>query len=180
VDSKILKFIFIGRITHIKGLKCVLEALIKIDKKIVLHIYGQSTEDSYYNECIEIISKSLHDIVLKGVFENCESVNILSSYDALIVPTVSSEMSALVIQEAFAAKTPVIASDLPGNSEHVIPKINGYLFKRNDSNNLAELLENIIDNPDELRSLKKTIVDPQSFKIITQKYLVEYRKLLNN
>jgi glycosyltransferase involved in cell wall biosynthesis len=178
-DSSTLKFIYVGRITYIKGLKLLLEALLKIKgKKIILHVYGQPTEDSYYAECSDMISKSAHDIVLKGVFKNEEAVNVLCRYDALILPSVSSEMSALVIQEAFAAKIPVIASDFAGNAEHVIPELNGFLFKRNDAGNLAALLEYVIENPAELKALKNTIAAPATFDMITEKTLEVYRNVL--
>ena len=181
-DNKaLLQFVYVGRITFIKGLKLLLEALSEIkDKKIILHIYGRSNEASYLTECQEIISKSIHEIIFKGVFKNQNAVSILSQYDALIQPSISSEMSALVIQEAFAAKIPVIASDIAGNSEHVIPKLNGFLFKKNDSDNLASVLRYVIYNPTELKGLKNTIEAPITFDDIMKKTLSVYHDILTH
>lgn len=43
-----------------------------------------------------------------------------------------SEMSPLVIQEAFAARLPVIASNVYGNAEQITHGENGLLFNFND------------------------------------------------
>ena len=71
-----------------------------------------------------------------GEFKHSRIAEIFSEIDVLVVPSVWYENSPLVIQEAFLAGTPVIASDIGGIPELVKDKENGLLFKANDDNDL--------------------------------------------
>ena len=85
-------------------------------------------------------------------------------------------MSPLVIQESFAAGIPVLASDIYGNAEQVIDNVNGWLFKFNDSKHLKMKLQQLIDDPERIRSAKQNLPAIRSFKEVA----AEYEKLYNN
>jgi glycosyltransferase involved in cell wall biosynthesis len=59
----------------------------------------------------------------------------------------------LVIQEAFATKTPVIATNIGGMAEFVSHENNGLLFERNSSEDLAKQIRRIVDERDLLGRL---------------------------
>jgi glycosyltransferase involved in cell wall biosynthesis len=59
----------------------------------------------------------------------------------------------LIINEAFATGTPVIASDFGGMSEFVKHATNGLLFMRGDRDDLAHQLKRIITEPGLLAQL---------------------------
>ena len=61
----------------------------------------------------------------------------MADYDLLCVPSLSSEMSPLVIQEAFAAGIPVLASRGYGNIEQIRHGENGLVFNFNSADSLA-------------------------------------------
>ncbi len=64
-----------------------------------------------------------------------------SNIDVLVVPSITYEGFGFVVQEAFAAKTPVIASDIGALNEFVKHMENGLLFKVGDGNDLIEKCE---------------------------------------
>ncbi len=66
----------------------------------------------------------------------------LAETDVLVVPSLWYENSPVVIQEAFAAGVPVIASDVGALPEKVGSA--GWLFPVGDANRLQELLKDII------------------------------------
>ena len=83
-------------------------------------------------------------------------------------------MSPLVIQEAFAAGIPVLASKVYGNMEQVADNHNGLLFEFNSSDSLKEKIKALIDNPALLPKLKSNIVAPLNFNVVHEAYLRIY------
>ena len=176
--SNKLKFVFVGRISSFKGLHLLVDAFMQLDKgNAELHIYGQS-DGSDYERTLKEITKSINTIYWKGLLEQSEVVKTISEYDALCLTSTTSEMSPLVIQEAFAAKIPVIASNVYGNAEHIKHGVNGLLFKFNDRDDLLNQLERCINEPNLLAGLASNILTPNSFDTVSKQHLVVYNQLL--
>ena len=81
----------------------------------------------------------------------------LSELDALIVPSLWYENSPLVIQEAFAAKVPVIASDLGALAEKVRHGLDGLLFRPGDRQDLVAKIGSLLEKPLLLKELRENI-----------------------
>ena len=71
----------------------------------------------------------------------------------MVVPSLWYDFP-LVIREAFASDTPVIATDLGGMAEAVEQEVNGLLFERDNVEDLARQLQRIIDEPKLLEHLR--------------------------
>lgn len=176
VNNKI-NLIFLGRISKYKGIHLILEAMEGLNDGINVDIYGFDPGDDYSKMCKERI-EALPNVSWKGKLLPGDVVSTMRNYDALILPSTFSEMSPLVIQEAYAAKIPVIASNVYGNAEQIIDKKNGWLFKYNDSQELQILLYSLIKNPELLRSAKSCIPYVQTFDTITSQYVEVYKAIL--
>ena len=114
-SSLSIRLVFIGRVSKYKGVDLLLQSLEQLPgDKICLDIYGPITEDDYAKECMEL-SKGMENVVWKGTIASDQVIPMLSQYDVLCLPSTFSEMSPLVIQEAFAAGIPVLASNVYGN-----------------------------------------------------------------
>jgi glycosyltransferase involved in cell wall biosynthesis len=87
-------------------------------------------------------------------------------------------MSPLVIQEAYAARIPVIASNVYGNAEQINDGINGWLFKFNDAEDLRQKLQMIIENPNMIKEAKKSIPEVRSFSDVAEDYKRLYEDVL--
>ena len=176
--SNKLNFIFVGRISPFKGLHLLVDAFMQLDKgKAELHIYGQS-DGTEYEKTLKEKSKYVDSIQWKGLLPQNEVVRTMSQYDALCLCSTFSEMSPLVIQEAFAANIPVIASNVYGNAEQIKHGVNGLLFKFNDSDDLLKQLERCINEPNLLAGLASNILSPNSFDAVSKQHLVVYNQLL--
>ena len=145
---------------------------------MVLDIYGQKGDDGYFNECIEKISR-LDNICFKGSIKETTVVETIREYDILCLCSTFSEMSPLVIQEAFAAGIPVLASNVYGNAEQIVNGENGLLFKYNDVVSLKIAISKLIAEPDLLSKLKANIKPPLSFEVVKNEYKKLYKGLLN-
>ncbi len=174
-----LKLIFLGRINKYKGLHLLIDAIKDIDPhSIQLAIYGNS-DDELYESSLKTETFSNKNISWNGKLFQEDVVDTLQKHDLLCLCSTISEMSPLVIQEAFAAGIPVIASRVYGNAEQITHNHNGLLF---DINNVIELRMQImrcINEPLLLQDLAKNIKPPRSFKEVGNEYIELYKNLMN-
>jgi glycosyltransferase involved in cell wall biosynthesis len=174
-----IRFLFIGRISHFKGVHLLIEAFLQLDRsRVELHIYGQS-DGTLYEQEIKQKTQSFDSIYWHGILENNKVVSTMSEYNALCLCSTITEMSPLVIQEAFAAGLPVIASNVYGNAEQITHGINGLLFNFNDPQDLLKQLRRCLDENDLLQSLSKNIKPPRSFEEVGKEHMHLYKSLLN-
>jgi glycosyltransferase involved in cell wall biosynthesis len=174
-----LRLLFLGRINKFKGLHLILEALKAIDTSLVsLSIYGNSDDEAYEQEQ-RIKTENQSNVFWGGKLEQKDVIPIMRKYDILCLCSTFSEMSPLVIQEAFAARLPVIASNVYGNAEQIIHGENGLLFKFNDVEDLRRQIFKCINHPDLLDEMAKKITPPRSFKELASDYLALYKSILN-
>jgi glycosyltransferase involved in cell wall biosynthesis len=82
-----------------------------------------------------------------GRFENGRVAEVMSGIDVLIVPSIWPENAPLVIQEAFMARVPVIASRVGGIPELVRHGENGLLVETGNPADLQAKMEYLIENP---------------------------------
>lgn len=175
-EKKFIRLIFIGRIDPIKGLHLLIEAVGSVpEDKISLDIFGGVNNEQYY-QYWKNKTKNKTNIFWKGLLEQKEVVNTISQYDALVLPSTVGEMSPLVIQEAFAAKVPVIGTDVPGIAEQVIHNYNGLLFDFNNVTSLRNILYSLIQDQTILPKLQENISEPLDFETVVEQTLAVYNK----
>jgi glycosyltransferase involved in cell wall biosynthesis len=174
-----LRLLFLGRINKFKGLHLILEALKEIDSTLVsLSIYGNSDDVTYEQEQrIKTVNQT--NVFWFGKLEQKDVIPTMHKHDILCLCSTFSEMSPLVIQEAFAARLPVIASNVYGNAEQIIHGENGLLFKFNEVEDLRRQILKCINQPDLLNEMAKKITPPRSFKDLASDYLELYKSILN-
>ena len=131
-----LRFAFLGRLDTTKGAPVIVKAL-RSDPglPVQIDIYGVSQGDAglrHGRKLAELIGSD-ERIRLLPPLRSTEVVPALTQYDALLVPSQWLETGPLVVLEAFAAKTPVIGSDLGGIAELVTHESDGFLVRPFDS-----------------------------------------------
>ena len=104
------KFIFVGRLTKIKGLDTVIEAFGKMrDGNWTLDVLGDGPESKILEERVAVLG--LHDrITFHGYIE--ETDTFMSKSSCLLFPS-HSEGYGLVLARAIQIGLPVIASNIP-------------------------------------------------------------------
>jgi glycosyltransferase involved in cell wall biosynthesis len=174
-----LKLIFLGRINKFKGLHLLIDAIKDIDPdSIQLSIFGNSYDD-LYETSLKIQTVSNKNISWNGKLKQEDVVKTLQQHDVLCLCSTFSEMSPLVIQEAFAAGIPVVASNVYGNAEQIFHNHNGLLFEFNNVNDLQEQIIRCINEPSLLQDLTNNVKPPRSFEEVGREYLDLYKNLLN-
>ncbi len=172
---------FIGQITPIKGLHVLLDAFKTSSpmEKAKLSIYGPYERDSVYRDTIQrSINGNAESIFIRGSFPHDRLGEVLSEIDVLVVPSLWHENNPRVIQEAYAAHTPVIASNVGGMSEFVEHERNGLLFERNNEIDLARQLSRIINEPNLLQNLRDGITPVKTIESEVEELIMLYKELV--
>ena len=178
-----LRFGFLGTLLPNKGVHLLIKAFSRVKQTgAKLKIYGKLTVYKGFENYLGYIRKLAQNknIRFMGEYPNESIVEILAEIDVLVVPSVWCENSPRVIQEAFAAKTPVIASKIGGIPELIEDGVNGLLFQPNDINDLYRKINSIIENPFLIEKIKQSINSPKSIRQNANEIESIYKDLLSD
>jgi len=182
VYSAKLRFGFIGNLLPAKGVHILIQSFNNIrNQNVELKIYGQAVSyKSILTNYLGYIRKIARNknIRFMGGFDNKDVAKVFAEIDILVVPSIWYENSPLIIQEAFAAQTPVIASRIGGIPELIDDGINGVLFEPNNPEDLYEKINLIIENPSLIEKIRQNIKPPKSIEENAKEMEEIYSKLI--
>jgi len=147
-----LRILFVGRPEERKGLPILLAAFGALVEHVPcrLILIGAEREDVLrYLADPEL----LRSIDLSGRVSRAELWNELHRADLLCAPSLAGESFGMVLTEAFAAGTPVVASNIAGYSDVVTDGVDGLLVPPGDPQRLAEELQRVHYEPARLREM---------------------------
>ena len=147
-----LRLLFVGRGEARKGLPVLLRAFEALAEHAParLTVIGTSPEDV---ERLLADPESMRSIDVLGTVERERLWRELAAADALCAPSLAGESFGMVLTEAFAAGTPVVASHIAGYSDVVDDGVDGVLIPPNDPQRLAEELQRLHNEPDRRRAM---------------------------
>jgi glycosyltransferase involved in cell wall biosynthesis len=147
---------YVGRLTPVKGVHVLLKALLQLplNNQIQAHVFGDLEQEPAYAAELLGLAAGRPEIQFHGRFGRDQLADVYGQLDVLVVPSLWYENNPLVIQEAFAAGLPVVASRLGGMAEFVTPGVNGLLFEPGDPASLAAALAELMAQPDRLPRLR--------------------------
>lgn len=137
-------FLFVGRLEVIKGLQTLVRIWPKVPETDLL-VVGTGT----YEPELRRMAAGNASIKFLGALPQKDLGTLYHHALACIVPSITYETSGMVILEAFARKTPVIAHDLGPFPETIEESGGGYLYRTDQD--LLWAIEQIAMSP-ELRS----------------------------
>jgi glycosyltransferase involved in cell wall biosynthesis len=180
--SNTLRIGFIGQINNAKGVHLLIEAVNSINmthkEKIELSIYGNTNHDVKYSALLKSLASNQANITFKGIYQHERSAEVFSNIDVLVVPSIWYDFP-LIIHEAFATQTPVIATNLGGMAETVIDGVNGLLFERGNIEQLVVQIRRLVDEPNLYDRLKAGITPIVQMSEHIDRLNAIYHDLLN-
>lgn len=153
-----LKFFYVGRLSFIKGIHILLDTFSKIETSDVeLHLIGTAATKNERRYFKKLRKKFLADsrIIWHGKVDHDEIYKMTSQFHVGIAPSICLEVFGLNISEALSLGKPVIASRSGGGEMQIIPGYNGWLVNPNDSRELLNVLNGIIQHPDVINQLAR-------------------------
>ena len=153
-----------------KGYKELVNALKKLDFDFSLLIFGSSSGEIIENIPTHFLGYIHDDTTLNLIY---------NASDIFIVPSLAENLSN-AIMESLSCGTPVVAFDIGGNSDMIEHKINGYLARENDIDDLACGIKWTIQNRESLsqNALQKIKTHFKS-NLVAKKYIAQYQNMLN-
>lgn len=141
-------FGFFGQINPFKGVDVIVQAAEIIAQKrelkgrIRIKIHGNMVGQSEaFNATFNNAVQEIDFLTYHGPYNNESVLNLMSECDYIIMPSKWWENSPVVIQEAFAARTPIICSNIGGMAEKVVDEVSGLHFPMGDARGLVTALQ---------------------------------------
>lgn len=113
---KILRLLFVGRLTKQKNLTTLLRALALTKRSVRLDVVGEGPELEKIQATIDRLK--LKNVTLHGRLARAQVMKFYQTCDALIMPSLY-EAQPLVLLEAMAARIPIIGTQVIGVEDHI-------------------------------------------------------------
>lgn len=158
-----------------KGFKELSEALQRVDKNINIElvVFGSSQPQN----APDFAFKTHY---LGHLYDDVSLVTLYSAVDVMVVPSLQ-EAFGQTASESMACGTPVVAFGTTGLFDIVDHKVNGYLAKPFESEDLANGIEWVLNAPnyDELCvNAREKVLREFDSKVVVQKYVELYKDVL--
>ncbi|MFW5940664.1 MAG: glycosyltransferase family 4 protein [Chloroflexota bacterium] len=153
-----LHVVYVGSLAHQKGLHVLVEAVNRLAPDAVrLTIYGD--HDKFPDYVRSLQAQAQHPgITFPGRITRHDFwPMLLQEADVAVLPTLWYEASPLTIQEMFAARVPLVASNIGALPEKIRHGVDGLLFPPGDAAALRDVLQRLLEDPKELRRLQANI-----------------------
>lgn len=146
--------LFVGRLEPRKGLEPLVRSFTELKTRrpeLRLLVVGDGPEGT---RCRALLPPGLRDdVVFLGRVSGDELAACYAAADVYVSPALGGESFGIVLLEAMAAGTPVVASDIPGYRTVVRDGEQGRLVAPGDPSALADAIDGLLDNPSLRRSL---------------------------
>lgn len=153
-DDNKFRFLTIGYVESRKGQDILIDAIEKLPKEIFdkceFYIVGQ--DSSLFAEEIKRRVKSYPNIKVTGVMDRTEIDKQYQLADVFVCSSREDPMPT-VVTEAMMHSLPVIASDAIGTAWLLKDKEDSMLFKSEDADELAGILEWVVSNPTDIQKI---------------------------
>ncbi len=138
-----LRITFVGQAVERKGLPLLLRAFEALREHIPteLTVIGPSLHE------LSPLMLDMRDVRVLGKVDDETKQLELERSDVLCAPSLGGESFGMVLTEAFASGTPVVASDIAGYRDVVRDGVDGVLVPRGDAQALAETLRDLWEEP---------------------------------
>lgn len=173
-----LRLGYIGSISPQKGVHILIEAVNGLPHdQVSLEVIGDLTMFPDY--VAELRRRATHPgIRFGGRLDRGQVWSALADLDALIFPTLWYEASPFIVREAFAARVPVIASNIGAPATMIRDGSDGRLFPAGDALQLRSILTELTLNPELLKDYRRAIRTPPSINEHAATVEALYRQVL--
>jgi glycosyltransferase involved in cell wall biosynthesis len=165
--------VYVGQFIHRKGLDILLRAirpLLEKNPQIRLSLIGAGPEQASIEAGLRE-DGLLGSVELEGAHPSSRIHERLARASLLVLPS-RWDGWGLVINEAFAAGVPVIASDRCGGADLIVPGVNGYRFRSENVDDLRTCLSAfLMSDQNQMRAAARRTASTLAIPVVSE-YLV--------
>jgi phosphatidylinositol alpha-mannosyltransferase len=148
-----LKIVFVGREEERKGLPVLLSAFAGLRQHVPAQLEVIGADPEGVEPLLAQVEGGMNGIETLGRVDDEELWRRLHGADVLCAPSLGGESFGMVLTEAFAAGTPVVASEIAGYRQVVTHGRDGLLVPPGDPLALAEALRSLSVDPARRREM---------------------------
>jgi phosphatidylinositol alpha-mannosyltransferase len=141
--------LFVGRHEPRKGLAVLLDAVRELPREVRVWVAGDGPETRALQAQVAGDAR----IEWLGRIHDDELSRRLRAADVFCAPSLAGESFGVVLLEAMAAQTPIVASDIPGYRNVARPDQEAVLVPPGDATALAAALQRVLTDPSRAASL---------------------------
>ncbi len=146
-DGGAVRLGFIGQLSPHKGAHLLIEALRASGcANLSLSLWGPQDQDPGYAASLRRQAQGL-PVTFPGTLPRTRLAEAFAALDYLVIPSTWYENSPLILLQALATHTPVIVADVPGMTEFVEDRVNGFHFARGATSSLTAILRKVSAEP---------------------------------
>ncbi|MCS6769308.1 MAG: glycosyltransferase family 4 protein [Candidatus Caldarchaeum sp.] len=164
--------VYVGRLSKEKNVEAVLQLARRIAQATFV-IVGDGPEAAR----LKAMSKDMNNVFFTGGVSRRKALQYIKGSDLLVLPSLAEGLSTVLL-EAMALKTPVVATDVGGNTEVVQHMHTGMLVNPGDTEALAEAVSQLLHDRRHAEKLAenayKTYLENYSWNVVVPKYLEVY------
>ena len=160
-----------------KGLLAAFQKVIRIHKDCILVLIGDGPLAKELKQLSADAGLGSH-VVFTGPRDNVEQY--LKAFDIFVLNSKTEGLSYAVL-EAMSSGLPVVATDVGGNAQIIDHRENGILYEQGNEKRLANVLVDLIKDPDEISRMgamaREKILDKYSLDVMVRQYDQLYRTI---
>lgn len=176
-DKRYIDLVFLGRLEEHKGIKLLIDYIIKInDSSIKLHIAGDGPLSTY------IQGLNVDNIVYYGKLEKSDLDKLLKNSDIMVAPSLWYEPFGRIVIDAYKYSMPVISTGMGGLKELIKDGETGYILNFNNIKEFEQVLKLYKNKNLLLKQMNNCKHESLNFcnnKIVKQYELI-YKKLISH
>lgn len=174
---------FAGTVMPRKGVAQLVEAVGDVvsegHRGLQLVIAGETDlDEAYLNRVRSLISEAGigDNVTFTGYLHDSELLPLYRTSDIFVLPSFE-EGFGMVVSEAMAAGTPVVASDISGIRQQIAHEETGFLVEPGDVDGLADAIRELVENPAQRRRMgerSERWAQQFSWETVTDQYVSVY------
>ncbi len=171
-DRKVI--LYVGRLSHEKGIQHLLEALPAVDKDtpdVELHLVGDGKLRSHLLELAKKLQVEKR-VTFHGWLDQPSLPMYYSAADVTVLPSFTEGLPRTML-EAMACGSPFLGTTITGVVDHVQDGETGFLVPPGDSNELAQKLRMVLKNATQAREIgergREYVLRKLDWRVIVQR-----------
>jgi len=164
--------IYTGRLSYNKGLTYLIKSIKFVKEKhsnIKLYIFGKGELEKEIEEMIYDLNIE-NKVFLKGFVNHSKLKSFYNKSDLTVLPSIIKENCPSTVIESMSQGTPVITTNIGGQSELVKDGYDGFLVDPKKPNQLAHKIKMLIENKDILEEMSRNSLE-SARKFSKEKYI---------
>ncbi|TSA49460.1 MAG: glycosyltransferase family 1 protein [Nitrosomonadales bacterium] len=154
--------LYVGRLNPVKGVHVLIEAFRDVHRRMPdtcliitgSSFFGGAAKTAYEQELVQLARPVSEAIVFTGYLSHEKLKYLYSAVDMIVLPSIWQDPCPLVVLEAMATGTVLVASAVGGVPEVVESGINGVLVEPSRPDELAQAICSLLMEPESMKQME--------------------------